>query len=207
MQNVLSDPLFLDIGKATGTYTLQGSERCLLSDLRGDGRGCPACCLQLFPSTQTSSHCFPYAGKPASKALGIWQYSAEGSFSTFWARKELTAVSCAKKLNKWMEKGIPTRGRTGTSTSNLTGKGNSGRSCASGPSDRGRQAVTRTRWGQCVFLWGPFTILFLHLQRCRCRCSLVQGPRSCPAPSLPARIPQEHEKGPVPPVNSSGAVI
>lgn len=70
-------------------FPSQGSERCLLSDLRGDGRDCPACCLQLFPSSQTSSHYFPSAGKPASKALGIWQYSAEG-----WLSHKSIQIQC-----------------------------------------------------------------------------------------------------------------
>lgn len=122
MRNVLSDPLFLDIGKATGTYTSQVGNRTIsllqcqvlqgnsiasehfflvfLSPRRDvssvfsvtcgemEGIALP-CCLQLFPSTQTSSHYFPYARKPASKALGIWQYSAEG-----WLSRKSIQIQC-----------------------------------------------------------------------------------------------------------------
>lgn len=95
-------------------------------------------------------------------------------------------INCCELIKQcgWMEKGNLMRGRTGTSTSNSIAKENSGPSCASDPSDRGRQVVTGTLQGQCASLWRPFTTLLLHLQRCRCHCSPAQGLWPCPAPSL-----------------------
>lgn len=56
-----------------------------------DGREWTTCCLQLFTRTQTSCHYWLYAGKPAGKALGIWQYSAEG-----WLSHKFIQIQCLR---------------------------------------------------------------------------------------------------------------
>lgn len=68
---------------------LQGRKHRLQGELQGEGRDCPACCLQLFTCSQTSCRYFLYTGKPASKALGIWQYSAEG-----WLSHKSIQIQC-----------------------------------------------------------------------------------------------------------------
>jgi len=98
-------------------------------------------------------------------------------------------IYCCEQPSKWMKKGIPARGRTGTGSSNPTVKYNSDSSCASGTSNRRRQS--QGPCGDNVPLCGDPSPSFFHTYRGADATAALSGDRGlAPLPpcSLAARL-------------------